>query len=121
MTKLNDADECSRACGCYVACPECDGDKTMTAVFVKYAPGHSGPPVRELPCHVCDGRGEVSSEHVLRMERGEKFRHYRLRILGYGLREAADRWGMKASELSYIEQGKTVTDWTPPGWADSST
>ena len=121
MTKPNDADECSRACGCYVACPECDGDKTMTAVFVRYAPGHSGPPVRELPCHVCEGRGEVSNEQVLRMERGNKFRHYRSRILGYGLREAADMWGMKASELSYIEQGKIVTDWTPPGWADSST
>lgn len=116
-----DVDESSRVHGCYVVCPECDGEKTVTADFVRYVPGHSGPPVRELPCHVCDGRGEVSSEQVSRMGRGDKFRHYRAMILGYGLREAADRWGMKASELSYIEQGKTVTDWIPPGWADSST
>lgn len=106
---------------CFRACPACDGKKTITGVFVKYAPGHAGPPVREFPCHVCDGRGEVTHDQILRMERGEKFRHYRSMILGYGLRAAAERWGTKPSELSYIEQGKTETDWTPPGWSDSST
>lgn len=102
-------------------CPACDGAKTVVAFGIRYAPGHSGPPHRELPCHVCDGIGEVSGEQVSRMERGGRFRRHRVDVLRLGLREAAIKWGMKPSELSYIEQGKVATDWTPPGLADSST
>lgn len=102
-------------------CPACDGEGAMVVFGIRYAPGHSGPPVRKLRCHVCEGRGEVSGEQVLRMERGKSFRNYRVSILSFGLREASNKWGMRAVELSRIEQGKTETDWTPPGWCDSST
>lgn len=102
-------------------CPSCDGKRTIVAFGIRYAPGHSGPPVRELPCHVCDGLGEVSRDQVSRMDRGERFRRHRVGVLGLGLQEAALQWGKKPSELSCIEQGKIETDWTPPGWPDSST
>lgn len=103
---------------CHVICPSCDGGKTTTAVFVRYAPSHNGAPVRQLPCHVCGGCGHVASDQIARMNRGRCFRRYRVDVLSLGLREAANKWGMKASELSCIEQGKTETEWTPPGWAD---
>lgn len=99
-----------------VQCPACNGDKTMTAVFVKYAPGYSGPPIREFDCYLCNGKGEVPKDQIERTDRGNAFRRFRVSELGLGLREAADKWGMKASELSLIEQGMTETDWKPPGF-----
>ncbi len=103
-----------------VTCPSCAGHKTVTATGIRYAPGFSGPQVVEMPCFVCDGVGRISTFQVARMKLGESFRHHRVFVLGLGLRKAANKWGMKAFELSGIEQGKTVTDWTPPGWLDAS-
>ena len=106
---------------CYDAeCPSCGGEKTVTATGIRYAPGFSGPQVLEMPCFVCDGVGRISLSQVERMERGESFRRYRVDVLQLGLRSAADKWNMKASELSQIEQGKLSTYWTPPGWSDTS-
>lgn len=121
MNKTKTADRDFDASRCYDAiCPWCGGEKTVTATGIRYAPGFSGPQVLEMPCFVCDGVGKISTFQVDRMRLGESFRHYRVDVLGLGLREAANKWGMKASELSYIEQGKTATDWTPPGWSESS-
>ncbi len=102
----------------YVMCPGCKGSKTMMACFVIYSPGHKGPRFREHNCSTCKGRGEISIEQHHRMELGKKYRDYRLNVIGYGLIQAAEKWGMNASDLSYIEQGKVVTDWTPPGWTE---
>ena len=99
------------------ACPTCGGDGTSVAAFILYTPGHGGPPARVMKCHCCDGTGVVSDEHAERIRIGENYRDYRTDELGLGLREAAIKWGMSPSSLSYIEQGKTITDWAPPGWA----
>jgi len=98
-------------------CPTCGGDGTNVTAFIIYAPGHGGPPARVMKCHSCGGTGIVSDEHAERIRIGENYRDYRTNGLGLTLRSAAFEWGMPPSELSYIEQGKTITDWTPPGWA----
>jgi hypothetical protein len=100
------------------ACPTCGGDGTNVAAFIIYAPGHGGPPARVMQCHSCGGAGMVSKDHAERMRIGENYRDYRTNGIGLTLRSAAAEWGMSPSELSYIEQGKTITDWSPPGWAE---
>jgi hypothetical protein len=100
-----------------ITCPSCDGDKQLPA-FVSYAPGFSGPPVRLLPCPECDGVGSITQEHQARKQLGESMRKYRTNALQLGLREAADKWGMRPSVLSMIEQGKIVSDWRPPGFTE---
>lgn len=90
----------------------------MQLVHVKYAPGYSGPPITELPCVVCNGKGVVSDVREQCMIRGAKFHDFRVNVLQLGLRKAAELWGMKPTELSYIEQGKVETDWVPPGYVE---
>jgi rRNA maturation protein Nop10 len=92
-------------------CPDCGGKGVLSVLF-QIA-------LKEMECPSCKGIGRVTLDHLARIELGKKFRKYRVEICGLGLREAASLWGMKASELSYIEQGKTVTDWTPPGWGNN--
>jgi hypothetical protein len=87
-------------------CPRCDGSKKMIGMFPKYVEGHSGPPAIELDCPICSGQGTVSSDFEERSKRGAEFHRIRVDVLGLGLREAADLWGMKASELSNIETGR---------------
>lgn len=101
-----------------VMCPGCDGERLVVVSGIRYAPGHDGPSVAKIACIVCRGAGEISEERVERIRLGESFANYRMGILGLGLREAAKRWGLRASELSRIEQGEIVTDWVPPGWSD---
>jgi hypothetical protein len=101
-----------------VTCPMCNGEKTLTAAFMRYSPVYEGPVVREFPCYICNSMGYVSKKQFARAERGEKFRRHRVDVLNLGLREAATAWGMMPSRLSHIEQGKVETDWTPPGWSD---
>ena len=88
-----------------ITCPACGGDKSMIATCIRYAPGHGGPPVLEMPCFRCDGRGEITPEHMERIKVGRELREYRRDTLGLGLREASERFGMRPSELSALEQG----------------
>lgn len=90
----------------------------MQLVHVKYAPGYSGPPITELPCVVCNGKGVVSDVREQCMIRGAKFHDFRVNVLQLGLRKAAELWGMKPTELSRIEQGLIKTDWVPPGYVE---
>lgn len=101
-----------------ITCPSCKGSKQLQIVHVKYAPGYSGPPITEMPCVVCNGKGVVSEEREQRMERGGQFHNYRVKVLGLGLREAARLWGFSGTELSRIEQGLIKTDWVPPGFVE---
>jgi hypothetical protein len=71
-----------------------------------------------MPCIVCDGKGTITDVRERRMERGAKFHNYRVDVLQLGLRKAAELWGMKPTELSYIEQGRVETDWVPPGYVE---
>ena len=101
-----------------IPCPSCKSSKQLQIVHVKYAPGYSGPPISEMPCVVCNGKGVVSEEREQRMERGGQFHNYRVKVLGLGLREAARLWGFSGTELSRIEQGLIKTDWVPPGFVE---
>lgn len=100
-----------------VVCPGCEGSKVTEMVFVSYAPDYDGPPVRDVPCVVCDGIGNISAERMRLIELGESYRRFRVDVVKYGLREASEKWGVSVLELSLIEQGKSKTTWTPPGWS----
>lgn len=98
-----------------VQCPQCKGKKHVFAFGIVYAPGYDGPKADVVLCPCCDGVGELTQDRAARMRLGESFAEYR-KELGLGLRAAAKAWGMSPSELSYIEQGRTATDWKPPGF-----
>jgi hypothetical protein len=98
-----------------ITCPACEGKKQLPC-FVAYAPGFSGPPVRLMNCPDCAGLGTVTQEFIKRKQLGESMRNYRVNILQMGLREAANEWGMKPSELCQIESGRVVSDWRPLGY-----
>jgi hypothetical protein len=69
-----------------------------------------------LPCPGCDGVGSITQEQQEQKNLGQSMRDYRVNVLRMGLREAADKWGMKPSELSNIESGRVVSDWRPIGF-----
>lgn len=88
-------------------CEMCDGAKVIHTIKVL-----------NITCPLCDGSGSLSDERRRRLAIGLKYRAYRENS-GLGLREAALRWGMKPSELSQIEQGKSENlSWRPPGYAE---
>ena len=103
---------------CYATCPRCSGSGEVTVVFVTSQP-RSKPPIGEFECDACHGEGKITQYKLSKMKRGEAFRKYRVTGCGLGLREAAKRWGIKAVELSEIEQGIRQTAWIPPGFSDS--
>lgn len=84
------------------ACPHCRGEKGGVAHI------NTGPDRPHewgwLPCSTCAGTGEVSDEHLARIERGNRVRAERL-ARDESLREAAKRMGITAAELSAIERG----------------
>lgn len=87
-------------------CPDCQGSGVMIALtFIKYAPGHTGPPSRELPCMFCRGEKTVSAEQLRWKREGQNIKAYR-RANDLTLRGAAERWGLKPSEVSTLEQGR---------------
>lgn len=73
--------------------------------FVSYAPGHSGPPFRELPCFDCDGTGLVDSRIMEWRETGGRVRVRRLG-LKLGMRACAELFGIEPSRLTAIEWGR---------------
>lgn len=101
----------------YATCPRCDGSGEVTVVFVTSQP-RSKPPIGEFECDACHGEGKVTQYKLSKIKRGDAFRKYRVTVCGLGLREAAKRWGIRAVELSEIEQGVRQTAWIPPGFED---
>lgn len=95
------------------ACPMCSGDGFIIAAGIIYAEGHSGPPVDRLPCPRCSGKCSISWDEFRWGLKGDQLRSER-ENMGLGLRQAADLWGMKPSELSDIESGKVDNlEWSP--------
>lgn len=99
----------------YITCPECGGDR-LTVGLAKFTSGGCGP--FAVDCQACNGSGKITLENFANMAHGNKLQEYRVNVMELGLREAADQWGMKASELSAIERGKVITSWVPPGYVD---
>ena len=87
-----------------IACPDCKG-KGKTMAFVSYAPGHSGPPFRELRCFECDGSGLADARIMEWRNAGNRVRMRRLE-LKLGMRSCAELFGMQPSHLSAIEWGR---------------
>lgn len=120
MSSENGQSSATSASRCYASCPRCSGSGEVTVVFVTAKPRSCGMPMGEYPCDACDGTGQVTCNKLHRMKRGESLRHYRVKVCGLGLREAARLWNIKAVDLSRIEQGLVVTNWAPPGFVEQS-
>ena len=84
-------------------CPGCGGTKKTIAAHALMADGSSRFGL-ELPCFFCDGAGEVSEQRLAQRARGIELRGERL-SRQYTLREAAEKLGISAVELSDAQQG----------------
>lgn len=89
-------------------CPLCGGAKTIIGMFPVYAdsvPQEDRKPFVEMTCFTCKGAGEISPEHVERIEAGKRLRAKR-RTTELGIRECAVAMGMKdICDLPRAEQG----------------
>jgi hypothetical protein len=83
-----------------VTCPSCKGRKGGDALVC--GPGVSG--MRWMPCSTCKATGEVTPEHVARIEYGRLMRQDRFRRR-LTQREEASRLGCGLGEWSRIEHG----------------
>ena len=79
-------------------CPRCDGKGETW--------GWACPGFRyiALPCHVCDGTGEVDDGYPERLERGQAMRKARVERRET-MREAAQRLGISVVAYSHMEWG----------------
>ena len=97
------------------ACPNCRTTGSIHAVSFRNVAARGGDPNVVLKCPNCKGEGSIPVEMLEWMDHGERVRIQRVHELKLGLRTAADMWGMKASELSAIEQGLHYNlAWSPP-------
>jgi hypothetical protein len=86
-----------------VTCPQCEGRKEPSVVFVNR--GETGCSVEQRPCSRCDGKGTITAyEHSLFIE-GRKVRDARI-AADLSLREASKVLGCSAPELSAVEHGR---------------
>lgn len=91
-------------------CPQCDGFGKIFGTCFHYAVKF---------CDLCKGTGTVSDITLLWHKRGEALRAYRVKVLGLGLRKAAEKFNVDASNLSKMERGiikpyniyKKVSQW----------
>lgn len=79
-------------------CPECKGQGEITAFG---CPGFT--PIR-IPCELCKKTGEITGEQAEWVKIGETMRQDRI-SRGYTLRKEAERRGIDAIKLSYMERG----------------
>jgi hypothetical protein len=87
------------------SCPRCGGEGENFVTFIRYAPGHTGPPSRMIPCHQCDGNGEITDEQAKWIVEGEAMRRERI-ARNVGLRQEADRRRMLPSAYADMESGR---------------
>lgn len=96
-------------------CPQCYGRGILCdLLFVRVAPedlddnldlrAESNTSSGSIPCPVCQGAGWVTNARLKRWQQGQTFEEYRVKR-GLGLREAADKMGIKPSILSCMEMG----------------
>jgi hypothetical protein len=85
-------------------CPNCNGKKTAIASHVLYSNGTGAFGV-DMPCHTCEGAGEVDDRMPQWNELGRKLREKRMTPYRNLCTEAARR-GMTVLQLSRMEQGK---------------
>lgn len=86
-----------------VTCPSCLGSPDMVAMNLSKGIAF------KTQCSLCKGKQIVSARLSARYARGKRLKKARL-ALGYGLRQAAERWNMKPSDLCKIENGQGEDD-----------
>ena len=86
-----------------ISCPGCKGESSYMAL-VRYG-DERGCVEQRMDCHQCKGKGQVSSEMLVWIERGNAMREDRL-SRGIGQREEANRLGISVVKYSQMEFGK---------------
>jgi hypothetical protein len=76
-------------------CPQCNGFGYIGDLFGKIS----------CDCPLCNKTGMVSSKYILWKMYGRTLKYYRLDWLHLGLREAARKFKIDASNLSKMERG----------------
>jgi len=84
-----------------IICPACDGigKNFSRPILIK-----GKVSVAEFPCDVCNQTGQITHLKELWVAKGKAIKQYRLER-GYGLREAAKKLNVDASNLSKMERG----------------
>lgn len=86
-----------------MTCPTCRGEKTITGI------GCPGGHIITMACHRCGGTGIVADNQKVWVSQGQKMKKSRM-DKNLSLREAAARIGIKAFELSQMENGMKEPD-----------
>lgn len=83
----------------------------MFASGIQYAEGHSGPYCAMTQCIDCGGKKEIPEAMLEWRKRGKEIREWR-RGHDLTLRDAAERCGLRPSDVSYLECGRiNNADW----------
>lgn len=98
-------------------CVRCNGTKKIMGLFGINSQTGKCMPVVELPCHYCNATGKVPEDTPLWIEEGKKLSEFRRSFFKHTLRDEARRRGMKPSDLSDMEIGKTKPIF-PPEYRD---
>lgn len=88
-----------------IPCPTCDSKGELIASGIRYGEGSSGPYSQMAPCPDCLGKKTLTAEQLKWKERGKNIREWR-RAKGLTLIQAANRFGLRVTELSGIESGR---------------
>ena len=90
------------------ACPCCDGYGNIVLIGCVGVPAPRQKGIQgQLYCPQCNGSGQIDSRQMEAIEFGEKVQNYRLTVLRTTLRETTKQIGVKPSEQSCLEMGRT--------------
>jgi hypothetical protein len=84
-----------------IPCPHCNGSGFHQAISC----GDAGCQPKQVPCFTCESAGEITEEHMARVEAGRKLREDRV-ARGLTLSQEAERLGVSRESLSKREWGK---------------
>lgn len=80
------------------SCPQCDGSAQEVTI---YKDGY----IESFTCSICEGKGKVPKERLVRFMRGQSIRREREEY-NLSLKDLSLRWGISISYLRRLEAGE---------------